>query len=137
MAYQKPLPNVTSADRPFWEAAKEHRLTLPKCGQCGHVFFPPYLFCPQCISRDIRWIEASGKAKVWGHIEMAQPYLKSFEAELPYNVVLVELEEGPMMFSNVVGVPNEAIQVGMPLEAIFDDVTSEMTLVKFKPRSGS
>ena len=137
MAYDKPLPQVTSADRPFWDAAKEHRFVLPKCTGCGHVFFPPYSYCPRCLSSDLEWIDGAGKAKVWGYIEMVQPYLKSFEGDLPYNVVLVELDEGPMMLSNVVGVPADRIKVDMPLEVLFDDVTDDFTLVKFRPEGSA
>ena len=61
MAYEKPLPNVTREDRPFWQAAREHRFVLPRCTNCGHVFFPPYLSCPRCLSFELEWMEASGK----------------------------------------------------------------------------
>jgi hypothetical protein len=61
-------------------------------------------------------------------------YFKSFEDDLPYGVALVELEEGPRLISNIVGVPREAVDIGMPVEAVFDAVTSEVTLVKFRPR---
>ncbi|MEE9284853.1 MAG: OB-fold domain-containing protein [Dehalococcoidia bacterium] len=134
MAYEKPLPQVTKEDRPFWEAARQHRLTLPRCRQCGNVWFPPYCSCPRCLSFDLEWIEASGRGKVWGMIEMVQPYIPAFKDDLPYNVVLVQLEEGPMMFSNVVGIANDAITVDMPVEAVFEDVTDEFTLIKFRPR---
>lgn len=133
MAYAKPLPTITKEDRPFWEAAKQHRFTLPKCEGCGHIFFPPYIACPKCLSFDREWIEASGRGKVWGYIEMRQPYIKSFEDDLPYNVVLVQLDEGPLMYTNVVGISNDEIRPDLRLEAFFEDVTQEITLIKFKP----
>ena len=135
LAYEKPLPKVTKEDRPFWEAAREHRLVLPRCRQCGNVWFPPYSSCPRCLSFDREWIDATGKGKVWGFIEMAQPYIASFRDDLPYNVALVELDEGPKMFGNIVGIPTDAIAVDMPVEAVFDDVTDDFTLIRFKPRA--
>ena len=78
MAYEKPLPKVTREDRAFWQAAKEHRFLLPRCLDCGHVWFPPYLSCPRCASARIEWTEASGRGVIWGRIEMHQAYLKSF-----------------------------------------------------------
>ena len=134
MTYEKPLPRITKEDRPFWEAAKRHVLVLPKCRGCGHVSFPPYVACSKCLSFERDWIEASGRGKVWGYIEMRQPYIKSFEDDLPYNVVLVELEEGPFMYSNVTGIPSDEIKPDLPLEAYFEDVTNEITLIKFRPR---
>src|SRR5947208_15402456 len=133
MPYEKPLPKPTKEDRPFWEAAKRHEFMLPRCRECGHGWFPPYLNCNRCLSFDREWVPASGRATVWGMIEMAQNYLKSFTADLPYNVVLVELEEGPKMFSNVVGIPNDQIRIGMPLEVVFEDVTDEFAIPKFRP----
>ena len=133
MVYEKPLPRVTREDRPFWEAARRHEFVLPHCRACGHVWFPPYANCPRCLSPNREFKQASGSGKVWGVIEMVQPYIASFQEDLPYNVVLVELDEGPKMFSNIVGVPTEAIQVGMPVAVVFDDVTDEFSLPKFRP----
>lgn len=133
MPYTKPLPKITFEDQPFWEGTRQRRLLLPRCRQCGHVWFPPYARCPRCLSPDLAWVQASGKGKVWGLIEMVQPYIPAFKDDIPYNVVLVELEEGPKMFSNLVGVRNDAIRVDTLLQAVFEDVTDEVTLVKFRP----
>ncbi len=131
--YLKPLPTVTHEDREFWAAAREHRFVLPKCQACGHVWFPPYASCPACLSFDRGWTEASGRGTVWGFTIMRQPYIPSFEPELPYNVVLVELEEGPMVYSNLIGIDNADIACGLPVEAVFEDATDEITLIKFRP----
>ena len=70
---------------------------------------------------------------MWGFTIMRQPYIGSFEPELPYNVVLVELEEGPMAYSNLIGIDNADIACGLPVEAVFEDATDEITLIKFRP----
>ena len=136
MPYDGPLPDLTPEDRPFWEAARDHRFILPRCRDCSHVWFPPYLSCTQCMSPDREWFEASGRGTVWGYTIMEQPYVPGYRDELPYNVVLVELEEGPMVYSNLVGVPNDEIRPDIPVEALFDDVTDEVTLIRFRPRAG-
>ena len=61
------------------------------------------------------------------------PTLPAFKDDVPYPVVLVELEEGPRMVSNVVDCANEELEIGMPLEVVFDAVTDELTLPKFRP----
>ena len=132
MPYEKPLPTPTAADRRFWEAAKQHRLLLPRCRDCRHTWLPPYLSCPKCVSANIEWVEASGRGKVWGSIEMRQAYLSSFEKDLPYNVALIRLEEGPMLFSNVAGVRWEELRPDADVEVFFEDVTDEVTLPKFR-----
>ncbi len=132
MDYDKPLPKVSREDREFWDAAKEHRFVLPNCLDCGHVWFPPYLTCPMCISDRREWIEASGLGVVWGRIEMHQAYLKSFADAMPYNVVQVRLQEGPMMFANIINATWDTIPIGAAVEVSFEDVTDEITLPKFR-----
>jgi hypothetical protein len=136
MSYEKPLPAVTEEDRPFWEAAKRHELVLPRCRGCGHTWFPPYANCPNCWAFDREFVTASGRGKVWGVVEMRYPYIASFENELPYNVVLIELDEGPHMFSNLVGIDMTDISIGMPVEVVFEDVTDELAIPKFKATPG-
>lgn len=132
MSYDKPLPRVTPEDRPFWEAAKRHEFVLPHCKDCGHTWFPPYANCQNCLSFNREFIPASGRGKVWGVIEMMQPVIPSFAQDLPYNVVLIELEEGPRLFSNIVGLSAKEIPIDMEVEVVFEDVTDEFALPKFK-----
>ena len=65
---------------------------------------------------------------------MHQVYHPGFAAEVPYAVVVVELEEGGRILSNLIGCPMRDIAIGMPVEVVFDDVTPEVTLPKFRPR---
>ncbi len=65
--------------------------------------------------------------------EFHRSYFKGFESSLPYNVILVRLEEGPRMYSNLVGIPYDRITVGMCVRAVFEQVTEEVTLLKFRP----
>jgi uncharacterized OB-fold protein len=85
------------------------------------------------MSLDREWVEASGRGTIWGYTLMGQPYVPGYRDELPYNVVLVQLEEGPMVYSNLVGVPNDEIRPDIPVEAVFDDVTETVTLIRFRP----
>ena len=132
MSYQKPLPRITDEDRPFWSAAKRHELVLPRCNACGYVWFPPYESCPTCLSPDRNFVRASGRGTVWASIEMSKPYIPSFAGELPYNVVLIQLEEGPKMYSNIVGASYDRIRIGAEVEVVFEDVTEEITIPKFR-----
>ena len=135
MSYDKPVPRITDEDRPFWEAARAHRLELPRCADCGHLRFPPYATCPKCLSERREWTEVSGRGTVWGYVVMRQPYLPGYRDELPYNVVLVELDEGPLLYGNLVDLPHEQVRPGIPVEAVFDDVTDDLTLVRSRPVS--
>ena len=90
--------------------------------------------CPFCWSRDYEWARVSGRGKVNSWVVFHQLYYEGFKGETPYSVVQVELEEGPRLMSNLVGVKSEEIHMGMAVEVVFDDVTEEVTLPKFRPR---
>ena len=62
-----------------------------------------------------------------------QAYFSSFKDDVPYNVAEVELEEGPRLLTNLVGIENADITMGMPVEIVFDDITEEVTLARFRP----
>ena len=133
MAYSKPVPMPTKEDRPFWEAARRHEFVLPRCRQCGHVWFPPYLNCQRCLSLDREWMRASGRGVVDAFTVFDKAYIPAFADDVPYNVALILLDEGPRMYSNIVGIANEDIDTGMRVEVVFDDVTDEISLPKFRP----
>lgn len=132
-AYAKPLPHVTPLTQPFWDAARAGRLDVQRCGNCGTLRFPPARICDECLSEDVAWVTVSGRAAVWSMCEFHRLYFKGFAAELPYNVALVRLDEGPRMYTNLVGIPYKGIKIGMRVQAVFEPVTDDVTLVKFRP----
>lgn len=130
--YRKPLPSVIPASRAFWSASTEGRLVLPECGICGHVWFPPSPRCPRCLSADaVGTLAASGRARLWSWIVMHRRYLPEFPP--PYVVAFVELEEGPMLMSTIVGARPEELRCDLPLLAVFEPATAEMAVLKFRP----
>ncbi len=131
--YTKPLPRPAPVEVPFWQATKNHELRLQKCLDCGNVWYPPSESCTNCSSSRYEWSKMSGKGKIWSWGIFHQLYFPSFAQDIPYNVVIVELEEGPWMISNIVGINDRDIKCDMPVEVVFDDVTQEVTLVKFRP----
>jgi uncharacterized protein len=131
--YSKPLPRPNRLSQPYWDAAKRHELVVENCNACGHKWLPPADRCPRCLSKDVGWVGASGRGKVWSWIVMHQRYFAAFQDDLPYNVAYVELEEGPRLMTNLVECADEDIHCDMPVEAVFDDVTPEITLIKFRP----
>jgi uncharacterized protein len=136
-AYNKPLPRPLSPEvsRPFWEAAKRHELVMPRCTICDHLFFYPRSECPRCLSNHLEWMQVSGRGRLHTYTVVYQPANAAFRGDTPYIYAVVQLDEGPRIVSNVVQCDLDAVSVDMHLEAIFDDVTPEWTLVKFKPAS--
>ena len=133
-AYLKPLPVPSPESKPFWDACRRHELRLPRCSTCRAYWFPPSGVCPECLSDQFEWALASGRGEVFSFVVMHRVYHKGFADDVPYPVALVALEEGPHFLSNVVDCALDQIRIGMPVQVVFDDVTDEHTLPKFRPR---
>ena len=133
VTYAKPLPVPSAESRPFWDAVRQHELKLQRCEACRAFWFPPSNICPECLSDRWAWTPVSGRGTVFSFVVMRRVYHPGFKDDVPYNATLVALEEGPRLMSNVVDCSNDEIQVGMPVEVVFDDVTDGVTLPKFRP----
>ena len=129
----KPLPRIGPDNQPFWDGCKRHALLLPFCAACGKPHLPPGPVCPFCFADRLDWRPASGRGVVTSWTVVHQPWFPAFKAELPYNVVQVELAEGPRLTANIVELGAETLRVGMPVEVVFDDVTPDVTLPRFRP----
>jgi uncharacterized protein len=131
--YKKPIPVPDEASQPFFAGARRHELMLQKCSSCGTVMWPVKPRCDRCWSADITWVQASGKGTLYSFTLMHQVLHPGFAADAPYNIAEVNLAEGLRITTNVVGCPNSDLQIGMPLEVTFEDITDEVALPKFKP----
>lgn len=130
--YLKPLPKIDERNRAHWNGAREGRLMIQACDSCAALRYPFSSLCPKCQSTGSSWKEVSGKGQVWSWCVFHRVYFKGFEGEMPYNVVLVKLDEGPRIYSNIIGVDKDKLRIGMRVRAVFDKATDEVTLVKFE-----
>lgn len=130
-----PLPQPNPTTQPFWDGAREHKLMLQRDRSTGQAFFYPRALAPRTLSSDLEWFEASGRGAVYSFTVDRRGTAAAFAAKAPYVIAIVELEEGPHITTNIVGCPIEDVRIGMPVEAVYDDVSEEITLVKFRPRS--
>jgi uncharacterized OB-fold protein len=132
-SYKKPLPRPNRLSTPYWEGAKAHELRILHCLACSNKVLPPSNHCPRCLQTELEWVTASGRGKVWSWVVFHQRYFPAFEDDLPYNVAYVELDEGPRLMTNLVECAPGDIHCDMPVEVVFDDVTPEISLPKFRP----
>jgi len=132
-----PLPQPTSDNAPFYEAARRGELRLQRCAQCRRFRHYPRPVCPHCLSREFSWEPTSGRGTVYTWTIVRGPTLPAFEAKLPYNVVDVLLDEGVHFVSEVLACPPEEIRAGMPVRAVFVAVSDDVTLVKFVRAEGA
>jgi uncharacterized OB-fold protein len=129
---QKQLPNITASDRPFWEAAHRHELVAYGCKSCG-TFSSRVAPCSVCDDPQMQWVKVSGKGRVFTFCVFRQAFHPAWQDDIPYNAAYVKLGEGPLLITSIVGCANEEIYIGMPVEVVFEDVTGEVTLPKFRP----
>jgi uncharacterized OB-fold protein len=126
------LPDVDGADAPFWHGLRRGEVRVQRCGICGTYRFPATRFCPHCRADTSDWhaVAPTGIIETWCVFHHA--YFD--DLAVPYTVIQVRLDCGVRLFSNPVAVDAGALRIGMPVEAVFEDVTPKVTLLKFKPR---
>jgi uncharacterized OB-fold protein len=125
----KPLPRITPDSEPFWAALRERKLMLPYCVDCAKPHLPPGPVCPFCFSERLDWRRASGRGRISTWTVVHKAWFPAFAEDIPYNVVQVELEEGPRLTASVVDLPNEQLKVGLRVVIDFDNVA----LPRFRP----
>ncbi|MDP6568173.1 MAG: Zn-ribbon domain-containing OB-fold protein [Alphaproteobacteria bacterium] len=129
----KPLPQIDVETAPFWAGAREGKLLLPHCGDCGRYHFYPRALCPHCRADGWQWAEASGRGVIHTYTIAHRGAGPAFKDDVPYVVAIVELAEGPRMMTNIVTDDLSGIAVDLPVRVVFDAVTDEVTLPKFEP----
>jgi uncharacterized OB-fold protein len=133
-AIQRPLPNVDGELAPFLVAARENRLVVQRCEACRALRFPAREICSRCLATSATWIEVSGRGEIFSFNVMHQVYHPAFATEVPYAVVVVKLEEGPKITSNLVDCPIDRIRIGLPVEVVFRKMSDDVTLPMFRVR---
>ena len=131
--YLRPLPVPDGDTKLYWDAAKEHRLSIQRCADCQRSVFYPRSICPHCGSDRLHWIDSSGRGTVYSYTVVHRAP-GGFTDAVPYVVALIDLEEGVRLMSNVVDCAPGDVQIGEHVEVTFDDVTPDITLPKFRLR---
>jgi uncharacterized OB-fold protein len=129
----RPSPVVQPWARPFWDAAREHRLVLQHCEDCDRPIHYPRVACPHCGSARVGWRPASGRGTVYSYTIVVSNAPSAFLADMPYVVAVIELEEGVRMLSNIVDCDAERLSCDMPVDVVFEKLDDEFTLPKFRP----
>lgn len=127
-APSRPIASITRQPEsaPFQEAATEGRFVVPRCGACGRRHWYPRALCPFCFSDDIAWQDASGRGTVYSYTVMRR-------AKPAYAIAYVQLEEGPIMMSNIVGCDLNAVRIGMAVKLVFEPAGNGPLVPVFTP----
>ena len=128
MAYNKPIPEPDPLSQPFWDAAKEGKLKLPRCVDCNRVHWYPRYICPYCHSTNIEWIDATGTGKIHTFAVQHRAF-GGWAEETPFVTAFIDLHEGDRMLTVLRGVdPNkpEDIKIGAPVQIEFEAATDDV-----------
>jgi uncharacterized OB-fold protein len=126
------LPRVTKLNEHFWQGGADGKLHLLRCGSCRHYIHPPVPLCPECLSRDVSPEAVSGRARVATYTLNHQQWVPA--PDHPYCIAIVELEEDASVriTTNVVNCPVEQVEIGMPVQVVFEQ-HDDVYLPLFEP----
>ena len=128
----RPAPTVTDDSALFWEAARDRRLVAQRCAGCGELHHPPRPVCPRCHSLGHDFIEVAGTGVVYSYSLLHHPQHPAFT--YPVVAVLVDLDEGVRVLSNLVDVEPADVRIGLEVEVAFEPTVSDMAVPVFRPR---
>jgi uncharacterized OB-fold protein len=131
-AYKRPVPRMRGMAGEFYAFCKKHELRFQRCSDCGTWRHVPRDLCAKCGSFSWEWAKSSGKGKLFSWTTAMQPMLPQFADLIPYSPVVIEMDEGVRLVSWLTDVPDDQLRLGLPVEVVFDDVTPEVTLPKFR-----
>jgi uncharacterized OB-fold protein len=125
--------------RPFWEACRRRELRVQRCSQCGRFRHPPLPGCPRCGSPESDWPTLSGRGRVFSFTIAHHAAMPPLAADVPYNVIVVELDDAPgaRLISNLLGAEPAMLRIGMAVEIAWDEVGEGLVLPRFRPASRS
>lgn len=115
----KPVPHPTQDSLPYWEAAGANKLRLQRCASCHTVRHYPQPVCPKCCSLEVEWIDASGRGTVHSWTVAHHAFHPAFKADLPYTLLIVDLEEGPRAMGRLDMAAATAPRIGLPVRLRF------------------
>lgn len=132
-----PPPLADATTLPWWQAAADHRLVVQCCTACQHTRLPPAPVCPECRSADAGWKEVSGRGEVYTYTTVHRPIAAG--QELPFVIAVITLEDsgGLRILSNVVGASPDQLDIGMPVELVWEDMSASLAIPRFRPAAST
>jgi uncharacterized OB-fold protein len=116
----KPVPHPTPESQPYWDGAAEGKLRLQRCKACGKFRNYPQLVCTECYSLDVEWVEASGRGSVHSWTVAHHAFHPAFKGDLPYTLVIVDLDEGPRMMGRLDPSTQQKLRIELPVQVSFE-----------------
>jgi uncharacterized protein len=130
----RPIPEpIEELNKQYWQHCAQHRLCFQRCKDCGLWRHIPRPMCAGCNSMEWEWAESKGLGKVFSWTVTHAPFHPLLASLVPYAVLIVELEEGVKMVSGLRNLPIDKLELGLPVEVVFEQVAENMTMPYFQP----
>ncbi len=128
----RPLPSPNPGTAPYWKAAREHKLVLPRCSSCGKFHSYPRALCPFCSSSQLEWQQCSGRGVIYSFTEVFRAPSKGFAEDVPYIVAIVALDEGPHLMTRLPNADKDKVKIDARVMVDFEDIDDETALPLFR-----
>lgn len=132
-----PQPMVDHHTLPWWQAAAEQRLTVQRCSDCGHCQLPPAPICSECASETLELVEIAGTGRLYTFTVVHRAV--AMDQPLPFVIAIIELDvnniEGAntvRMMSNIVDADPTTLEIGQPVEVVWEAMSDSVTVPRFK-----
>jgi len=133
--YAQPLPALEGFSKDFYEFCKRGELRFQRCRDCGTWRHVPRELCAECASWSWEWARSSGRGRIFTWTVVERALHPAFADSVPYAPTVVEMEEGVRLVSTLVDVAPADLEIDMQVEVLFEPVTLEITLPRFKRAS--
>ena len=130
-----PVPAIEPDTKGFWEGCKQHKLMIQRCKRCATFRHAPVPMCHNCYSIESEYVESEGIGEVYTFIVVQHSTHPATQNVVPYNAAMIQLLDcgGAKIATNILGVKNEDIRIGMRVKVTFEDITQEISLPRFLP----
>lgn len=130
-----PSPMADNITLPWWQHAAEHRLVVQRCTACGATRIPPSPVCATCRSEESEWQEVTGRGEVYTFTAVHRAIAPGQPLPTVIAVISLEGSGGLRIMSNLVDVDPEKIEIGMPVEVVWEDMSEDLAVPRFRPAS--
>ena len=123
MELPRPFPYRDRDSAPFWEAQDNHELKFQRCSRCQTIRYPIGPLCPECRSFDFEWTTSSGRGAIYSYTVVRHQTHPAFE--VPYVIVLVQMEEGPRLIAQLRAPENARFDIGAQVRVEWEDLPNQ------------
>lgn len=133
-AYNKPLPSLDGLSGEFYDFCRQEALHFQRCSDCQTFRHVPREMCAECNSFAWEWVPSTGRGVVYTWTVVERALHPAFVEDTPMAPVVVEMEEGVRLLSNMLDCPPGELEIGLPVQIAYEAVTDEVTLPRFRRR---